>query len=104
MKVKTFSFSKEEVKYLFPINAILQAVNTAIQVFIINNVYKRLGLTPDTIAQYDLNKEELYVREVEATDRPAQGSVGEPTVPEKPVDTVAVPEKPVEPPAQPKAE
>ena len=61
--MKTFTFSKADTEYLQTLDNMMNAMNVAIQVYVVNNVYKRLGLQPDTKARYDLGKGELYVLE-----------------------------------------
>ena len=51
--MKTYNFSKEELEYLSPVEATKQALDTAIQVFIINVVMKRLGIPSDQPVRYD---------------------------------------------------
>lgn len=64
--MKTYSLSKQDMEYLQPIYANMQAINTAIQVYIINVLFPRLGLPKETQARYDITRGEIYV--VEAGD------------------------------------
>lgn len=68
--MKTYTFSKPEVDYLQPIqnnlqshSVVLRALDTALQVYVVNVVFKRLGLPTTTKAKYDLNVGELYVED-----------------------------------------
>lgn len=61
--MKTFTLSKKDLSYLGPLDASMSAFNVAIQVYVINTVFKRLAIDPKTQARYDLEKGELYVME-----------------------------------------
>jgi len=61
--MKTFQLSKKDLEFLTPVDANMQALNIALQVYIINNVYPRLSLTKETKSRYDITKGELYVYE-----------------------------------------
>ena len=94
--MKTYSFSKNEIDYLQPLDAVLNGINVAVQVFVVNTVYKRLGLPADTKARYDLQKGELYqLEEVDlnppkGTGTPEPHAEAEKKVEEKPVDNKPV--------------
>ena len=61
--MKTYTLSKQDLEYMQPVNANLQALNTAIQVYIINVVFPRIGLKKDAQARYDISKGEVYLLE-----------------------------------------
>jgi hypothetical protein len=61
--MKTFTFSKKDLDYLQPVDANMNALNVAIQVYVVNQVFKRLALPPTSRARYDLSKGELYVED-----------------------------------------
>jgi len=81
--MKTFSLSKREVFYLHPVNATYEALNTAINIYFINIVFKRLGLAPDTKARFDLEKGELYIDE-DKDEKTVAAPVTAPVVPVEP--------------------
>lgn len=70
-KQKFFSFSKDELSHLEPINAVLQALNAGLQDFIIRNVYPRLGFKPTQMSRFDVAKGILWIPE---NDNPPAGS------------------------------
>lgn len=91
--MKTFQLSKKDLEFLTPVDANMQALNVALQVYIINNVYPRLSLSKDTKSRYDITKGELYV--FEEKDLAPVASPKEETA--KPTEKVAVPaDAPVE--------
>lgn len=61
--MKTFTLSKKDLSYLGPLDAMASGINVAIQVYVINTVYKRLGVEPTSKARYDIDKGEIYVEE-----------------------------------------
>lgn len=61
--MKTFTLSKKDLAYLAPLDATMTGLNVAIQVYVINSVFPRLGIDPKTKARYDMEKGELYVME-----------------------------------------
>ena len=91
--MKTYSFSKVDLEYLTTLDNTMNAMNVAIQVYVVNNVYKRLSLSANSKARYDLAKGELYVAE-EADLNPPKGS----GTPEPHIDAE---KKPAEVPAEP---
>lgn len=94
--MKTYTFSKQDIDYLQPIDATMNGLNVAIQVYVVNQVFKRLGLAPATRARYDLAKGELYVEEPKDAEAPA-GAVKAPVKPEsvlKPTIETTTPPKP----------
>lgn len=62
---KTYTFSKKDTEYLQPLESVLTAMNVAIQVYVVNVVFKRLGIPANAKARYDLNKGELYLLDEE---------------------------------------
>jgi hypothetical protein len=65
--MKTFTLSKRDLAYIGPMDSVLTGLNVGIQVYVVNNIYKRLGIDPQTRARYDLEKGELYVEEEKDT-------------------------------------
>ena len=61
--MKTLTFSKQELEYLTPVTANINALDRGLQSFIITVVFKRLGLPNTTQAQYNVEKGELNVLE-----------------------------------------
>lgn len=61
--MKTFQLSKKDLEFMTPVDANLQALNVALQVYVINNIYPRLALQKDAKSRYDIAKGELYVFE-----------------------------------------
>lgn len=78
--MKTYSFTKKELDYLTPVDSTMNALNVAIQVFVVNQVYKRLGISPLTKARYDLAKGEMYVEE---EPKPESNTEAKPAKPEE---------------------
>lgn len=61
--MKTFILSKKDLTYLTPLDATMNGLNVAIQVYVINSVFKRLSIEPNSKARYDLDRGEVYVME-----------------------------------------
>lgn len=61
--MKTYSMSKQDVDYLAPVHANMTALNTAINVYILNVLFPRLGIDRNSEARYDIVKGEIYVKE-----------------------------------------
>jgi len=80
---KTYTLSKQDLDYLQPVNANLQALQTAINVYIINVVFPRLSIARDAKASYDLTKGELTVMVTPKPVKPVEvvPNKNEPTTP-----------------------
>ena len=61
--MKTFSLSEKDIKYITPLDSVLSAMNVAIQVYVVNTVYKRLSIEPTARGRYDLDKGQLFIEE-----------------------------------------
>jgi len=68
--MKTYNFSKEDLEYLSPVEATKQALNTAVQVYILNTVFPRLGLKTTDKVEYDVKQGTLKVLDVVVPDEP----------------------------------
>ena len=99
--MKTYTFSKKDLAYIQPLDAVMTGINTAIQVYVVNQMFKRFGVPTNTRARYDLEKGELYVEEPkEVTPVTVDGKAENvPGVPEEPT-TEAPKEEAVEPKAE----
>jgi hypothetical protein len=82
--MKTLTFSKQELEYLTPVTANINALDRGLQSFIITVVFKRLGLPNTTQAQYNVEKGEIYVIEPEDLKAPPTGKEETPKTPEEP--------------------
>lgn len=72
------------MEFLIPVDANMQALNIALQVYIINNVYPRLSLEKDVKSRYDVTKGELYVYEEKDMAPVAEATKETAKAPEKP--------------------
>jgi hypothetical protein len=68
--MKTFTLSKKDLAYLVPLDATMNGLNVAIQVYVINTVFKRLAIEPIAKARYDLDRGELYILEEKDMEPP----------------------------------